>query len=306
MALSRGALSRGALRRGRLEAGLIAAPFLIVALFPVAWAFLSSFKTLKDIVSPVPVLLFQPTVQNYVTVLMTPAVQMGLLNSMVVVSGAVALGVLLGWPAAYALARLSGRSKDELLFYVLSMRFMPPVAVAIPFMAIYFDLGLYDTRVALILTYSLVTISTVVWMSIPAFERVPREIEEAAELDGYSQLSVFWKIALPLAAPSLLGPALGVLEDRIAAGLGVADRGSAVYLRGDLERAADRAGADGTQRDAAGGGIKLQHARHGGSLGSDQRLGDPAERASLPVHRIVDALPEPLLPAEARVLVRWS
>lgn len=197
-----------ALKRGRLEAGLIATPLLIVALFPVAWAFLSSFKTLKDIVSPVPVLLFQPTLQNYVTVLMTPAVQMGLFNSMIVVSGAVALGVLLGWPAAYALARLPGRSKDELLFYVLSMRFMPPVAVAIPFMAIYFDLGLYDTRAALILTYSLVTISTIVWMSIPAFERVPREIEEAAELDGYSQLSVFWKIALPLAAPSLLGGVL--------------------------------------------------------------------------------------------------
>ena len=66
-------------------------------------------------------------------------------------SGSVAVGVLLGWLAAYALARLTGRSNNELLFYVLSIRFMPPVAIAIPFMAIYLDPGRNDTRLALIL-----------------------------------------------------------------------------------------------------------------------------------------------------------
>lgn len=192
-------------RRGGL---LIALPFLLVALFPVIWAFISSFKALKDIVSPVPVLLFKPTLQNYVDVLATPAVQMGVENSAIVVVGAVLVGVVLGWPTAYALARLTGRIKDELLFYVLSIRFMPPVAIAIPFMVLYLNLGLNDTHVALILTYSLVTISTVIWMSIPAFESVPIEIEEAAELDGYGPFAVFWKVALPVAAPSLIGGVL--------------------------------------------------------------------------------------------------
>jgi multiple sugar transport system permease protein len=193
------------LKRGN---SLIAIPFAFIALFPVLWAFLSSFKSLKDIVSPVPVLFFRPTFQNYVDVLATPAVQMGVMNSIIVVSSAVAIGILFGWPAAYALARLTGRVKEELLFYVLSIRFMPPVAIAIPFMAIYLDLGLNDTYLALILTYSLVTISTIIWMSIPAFENVPLEIEEAAELDGYGQLAVFWKIALPSAAASLIGGVL--------------------------------------------------------------------------------------------------
>ncbi len=196
------------LRRRWPETALVAIPLFVVALFPVAWAALSSFKSLKDIVSPVPVLWFRPTLRNYLDVIATPAVQMGILNSVVVVSASVAIGILLGWPAAYALARLSGRIKNELLFYVLSIRFMPPVAIAIPFMAIYLDLGLNDTRPALILTYSLVTISTIVWMSIPAFERVPVEIEEAAELAGYGPLSVFWRIALPLASPSLIGGVL--------------------------------------------------------------------------------------------------
>ena len=195
-------------KRTRLEAILVAIPLFVVALFPVAWAFQSSFKSLKDIVSPVPVLLFRPTLQNYATVLATPAVQMGIVNSIIAVGGSVAIGVLLGWPAAYALARLTGRMKSELLFYVLSIRFMPPVAIAIPFMAIYLRLGLNDTHLALILTYSLVTISTIIWMSIPAFENVPRETEEAAELDGYGPLAVFWRIALPLASPSLIGGVL--------------------------------------------------------------------------------------------------
>ena len=196
------------LKHRRLERILVAVPLFVIALFPVAWAFLSSFKTLKDIVSPVPVLFFRPTLQNYLDVIATPAVQMGILNSVIVVSGSVAIGIVLGWPAAYALARLSGRSKNDLLFYVLSIRFMPPVAIAIPFLAIYLDLGLNDTYLALILTYSLVTISTIVWMSVPAFENVPLETEEAAELDGYGPLAVFWKIALPLASPSLIGGVL--------------------------------------------------------------------------------------------------
>ena len=195
-------------KRGKAERVLVAAPLLVVALFPIAWTILNSFKTLRDIVSPVPVLWFRPTLENYATVLATPAVQGGLLNSVVVVSGAGGGGGVFGGPAAYALARSSGRMKDELLFTVLSMRFMPPVAVAIPFLAIFSGVGLYDTQAALVLTYSLVSVSTVIWMSVPAFEAVPREVEEAAELDGCGPLRVFGAVALPLAAPSLLGGVL--------------------------------------------------------------------------------------------------
>ncbi len=196
------------LRRSRFARDMTAAVLVAVAVSPIGWTLLNSFKTLKDIVAPVPILLFRPTVANYASVLETPAVQGGVVNSAIVSSGAVALGIVLGWPAAHALARLSGRMKDELLFFTLTMRFMPPVAVAIPLLAIYSDIGLFDTRFALILTYGLVSVSTIIWLSVPAFEDVPREVEEAAELDGYGPWQIFRMVALPLAAPSLLGGVL--------------------------------------------------------------------------------------------------
>lgn len=82
---------------------------------------------------------------------------------------------------------------------------MPPVAVAIPFIVMYLDLGIYDTLFGLILVYLVTTISTVIWLAIPAFERVPREIEEAAAMEGCSDAEVLWRFSLPIAAPSLFG-----------------------------------------------------------------------------------------------------
>lgn len=176
-----------------------------VALFPVLWALLNSLKELMDIVSPTPRFLFRPTLDNYRQVLHTPEVLSGLYNSILVVGVAVGLGALLGVPAAYAIARYPFRRRDDVQFFVLSLRFLPPVAVAIPLMAIWIDLGVYDTRFSLIVTYLLTTLSTIIWLSIPAFQRVPREIEEAATIDGYGPYAVFWRIALPIASKTLLG-----------------------------------------------------------------------------------------------------
>lgn len=178
---------------------------LTVALFPVLWALLNSLKELMDIVSPTPRFLFRPTLDNYRQVLQTPEVLSGLYNSILVVGSAVGLGALLGVPAAYAIARYPFRRRDDVQFFVLSLRFLPPVAVAIPLMAIWIDLGVYDTRFSLIVTYLLTTLSTIIWLSIPAFQRVPREVEEAAVIDGYGPYAVFWRIALPIASKTLLG-----------------------------------------------------------------------------------------------------
>ena len=108
-------------------------------------------------------------------------------------------------PAAYAVARNPNRWTNEVPFFVLSLRFLPPVAVAIPLMVIWLNLGLYDTRLALIVTYCLMTISITVWLAIPVFQRVPKEIEEAARLDSYGPYAVFFRVALPVAMRSLLG-----------------------------------------------------------------------------------------------------
>jgi multiple sugar transport system permease protein len=194
--------------RRALSSLWVAGPLLLVTLFPVLWTLLGSFKQLKDIVSPTPVLFFSPTLQNYAGVLATPSVRSGVLNSVIVVGASLGIGILLGVPAAHALARHVTRLKGDVLFYVLSLRFLPPVAVAIPFMALYLDLGIAGTRLSLVLTYCLATVSTIIWLGVSAFEQVPREIEEAARLEGCSDFGVFLRFSLPLAVPGLVGAVL--------------------------------------------------------------------------------------------------
>jgi multiple sugar transport system permease protein len=190
---------------GTLLARLVLIVAGLSALVPVLWTFINSFKNRVDIVSAVPKFIFTPTLENYAYVLGREAVAQGLVNSILVVGAAVAIGAVLGLPAAYALARYPLRWADDIQFFVLSMRFLPPVAVAIPLMVIWLQLELYDTRFALIVTYTLLTLSTVIWLAIPAFKAVPKEVEEAGRVDGYGPYAIFFRVSLPIAARSLIG-----------------------------------------------------------------------------------------------------
>ena len=181
---------------------------LFVALFPILWTFLSSFKTERDIAVRVPKLFFEPTLSNYFTVLNSQDVQSGLINSVTVVGGALLIGVILGIPAAHVLARYARRFKEDVQFFVLSIRFTPPVAIALPAISIFQWAGLTDTLLSVVLVYSLTTISTIIWLGVPAFQDVPVELEEAARLDGLDSWGVFFRVALPVAIPSLVGALL--------------------------------------------------------------------------------------------------
>ncbi len=194
-----------AVKSGYAISKIALAALVLVAIFPIFWVFLNSFKQLIDIVLTTPKFIFTPTLDNYIYVLGRDNVQHGLFNSIIIAGSSVLIGAVLGIPAAYAVARYPNRFSDDIQFFVLSLRFLPPVAVAIPLIAIWLDLGLYDTRTALVTTYTLLTMSTIIWLAIPAFSRVPREIEEAAIVDGYGPYAVFFKVALPVAAKSLIG-----------------------------------------------------------------------------------------------------
>lgn len=189
----------------KLAAYFVLAILVFIAVFPVIWTVMNSLKNLIDIVTPTPKFWFTPTFENYAYVLGRSKVQEGLYNSTVIVGTAVIIGGFFGIPAAYALAKYKLKLGDDMKFFVLSLRFLPPVAVAIPLMWIYLGIGLYDTKISMILTYTLLTMSTIIWLSIPAFEHVPDNIEEAAKLDGYNPYEVFFKVALPVAGPSLFG-----------------------------------------------------------------------------------------------------
>ena len=172
---------------------------ILFAITPILFALLGSFKELKDIINPIPKIIFSPTLENYITVLTTDSILRGIQNSTIIVGTSLLIGILVGIPAAYAIARYKPRGSNDLRFFYLSIRFMPPVAIAIPFIGIFLDLGLYDTKTAIIITYLPVTIASIIWLSIPAFESVPKDIE------GWGYFGIFTKIALPVASPSLIG-----------------------------------------------------------------------------------------------------
>ena len=130
------------------------------------------------------------------------------MNSVVIGFGSTFLSVFLGTLAAYAFSRFRVPLKDDLLFFILSTRFMPPIAVAIPIFLMYRALGLSDTWLGLILLYTAVNVSLAVWLLKGFIDEIPREYEEAAMIDGYTRLQAFVKVVLPQAATGIAATAI--------------------------------------------------------------------------------------------------
>jgi len=179
-----------------------------VILFPPVVLFLTSIKTELDALSFPPKWLFLPTLKNYAEIFQTSPLIGYALNSLIVASVNTVVSLILGSMAAYSLARYKFRGADNLAFWILSIRMMPPVAAIIPIYAIMKYLRILDTPWCLIITYLTFNLPFVVWMMKGFFEDIPREIEESALIDGCSHFGVFRKIALPLAAPGLAATAI--------------------------------------------------------------------------------------------------
>jgi multiple sugar transport system permease protein len=179
----------------------------ITALFPIYWIVSSSFKKTADIVTSVPKFIFTPTLEHVAAIFARGPYVSGLINSLIVSSCALTLGLALGVPAAYGLARLNFQRKKDVEFWFMSMRFLPPIAVIIPYYAIWVALQLYDTYTALIVTYSIATLPIVVLLMTQYFKAMPIETEEASMLDGCSQYQSFYRIALPNVMPALISTA---------------------------------------------------------------------------------------------------
>jgi multiple sugar transport system permease protein len=118
------------------------------------------------------------------------------------------LSLLLGTPAAYALARFEFRGKEDLWFWFISNRMVSPVVLAVPFFLIATKLDLVDTHIVLILLYLTFSLPIVVWICTDQFRSIPVELDEAARLDGASPWRIFWRINLPLAMPGIVVSAI--------------------------------------------------------------------------------------------------
>jgi len=193
-----------------VKRGLALAVTILITLvffFPLFWVVLSSFKTRLDLFAIPPKWLFIPTLENYRGILASDFVQQ-FLNSLIIAVVSTLISITLGSLTAYGFSRYSIRNSDFILFWILSLRMLPVIAVVVPFYLVFRALHLLDTHVALILVYCIFNISFSVWVLKGFFDEIPLELEEAAMLDGYSPPQVFFRVSLPLARAGLATTAI--------------------------------------------------------------------------------------------------
>ncbi len=188
--------------------GAVALLLLVAFLLPVYWMVTTALKTTADTFAVPPVLIFQPTFEHFRVVYEEGSVAKSLVNSLIVATSATLLSVLIGAPAAYVLARFQFRGKADLWFWIITNRFISPIVVALPFFLIARDLRILDKHIALILVYLTFGIPLVVWLCVDQFRAVPREVDEAATVDGANLWQVFFRINLPLAMPGIVVSAI--------------------------------------------------------------------------------------------------
>lgn len=195
-------------RRFGILRGIFIVLFLAFVLVPLYWVAVTSIKPSDDYLAVPPVWFpAHPTIVHYTAALFAYRGLAGLLNSLIVASATTVLSALLGTCMGYSLVRFETGGR-HLAFWVLSQRFLPPIAVALPIFLLYRSYGLYDTRFGLVLAYTVFTLPLSVWMMYAYFRQVPRSLEEAALVDGASWWQAFWRIAVPLALPGIVAAAV--------------------------------------------------------------------------------------------------
>jgi multiple sugar transport system permease protein len=193
---------------------LLAILITLAFLFPLYWGLSTSLRTPLETFTiagfGIPWVSFTPTLDNWIDQLQVPETQRALVNSSLIASLATLLALLVGTPAAYALARFRFelvQNRDITIFF-FSERVLPPVATVIPFYLVMRSLGLLDTHLALILVNATFIMPFVVVILRQAFLDLPIELEESALIDGADHWGAFWRIALPLVAPAIAATAL--------------------------------------------------------------------------------------------------
>ena len=190
---------------GRVVSYLVLVLIAVVGLAPFLYLLLISFKGRLDVLSVPPSLHLKwaDISANYHTVIHEKRFPTFIVNSLVVTGVSTGIALVLGVPAAYAFSRLRFRGRDTWASTILSFRFMPPVAVAIPIYLLVRHLGFLNSYTGLILPYIAFTLPLVVWILIGFFDEIPREIDEAALVDGCTRASVLVRVMLPLVRPGI-------------------------------------------------------------------------------------------------------
>lgn len=193
----------------------------VICLFPIYWTITTSFKMAPDVMqgNMLPWVDYAPKWKGWESIGLSPKTiaeestvraefLKRFMNSTVIALSSSVLAVALGSLAAYGLSRFSYRfgfmKNDDILFFFLSQLILPPVVLALPFLVLYKELALLDTRIGLILLYTLSVLPIVIWIMKDQFASIPTELEEAALVDGLSIWGAFLTIILPIALPGMV------------------------------------------------------------------------------------------------------
>lgn len=193
-------------KAGRVAAYILLFVILIIGLAPFVIIFIYSTKSRIEILMVPPTLDFDidQIVKNYNEVLFTRGFLGFIKNSIIVTAATVAISLTVATPAAYAFSRLRFRNQDGWASTILSFRFMPPIAVAIPILLMMRLLDFENTLQGLIIPYVAFSLPLAVWILIGFFDEIPRELDDAAMSDGCTRFGVLWRVMLPLIRPGLI------------------------------------------------------------------------------------------------------
>jgi multiple sugar transport system permease protein len=183
---------------GALTAGLV-----LLWLFPIYWIFLTSFKTPLLINEKTPVFWFAPTLENYRHLFHEFRFAHVLQNSLIITATTTLVVIVVALLAAYALGRMDVPGGKNIALWMLSLRFMPPIAIVLPFFIAWQRIGLIDTYPGLILIYIAFNLPFAIWLLRGFLVEVPRDLDEAATLDGLRHIAILRRIILPVIAPGV-------------------------------------------------------------------------------------------------------
>ena len=193
---------------------MIALAVAMIFFFPLWWSFSNSLRVPLDtfVVSGLglPWLNFEPTLNNWKTHLSFPEAHLAIYNSSIISLVSTGLALIVGLPAAYALARFRFRfpPNKDLTIWFISQRVLPPAAAVVPFFVIWNALGIYDTKLGLIIVHTTFIMPFVIVIVRQTFLDLPVELEEAAMVDGATHIGAFLKVAVPLSVPAIAASSL--------------------------------------------------------------------------------------------------
>lgn len=202
-------------KKSKLEKVVLAILIVLAVLFfmlPIFWLISTAFKFGREAFAiPPKWFFFDYTLRNFETVLANSKTGRFLLNSIIISAGTTILSLVLGVPAGYAIARSGSRILNLAAYFFLLLLMVPPIAMLIPFYLLMRDIHLLGSYASLIILDTVFDAAFVVWMMRSYFADVPKEMEEAALVDGASPFIAFLKVALPLSLPGIVASALYVI-----------------------------------------------------------------------------------------------